>query len=503
MADAALEALTHVFAWQTLIFMVFGAGLGLLVGLFPGMGGTVGMSILLPFVFGMDVFQGVAFLVGAMATTNTGDTFPSILLGIPGTGASQATIMDGYPLAKKGKAATALGAAFFSSMAGGILGAIALLGMLFIARPIVLALGSPELFMFTLLGLSMVGVLSRGSPFAGLTAGLLGMLLGTIGGAPATSAYRFTFDSLYLFDGIPLGVFALGLFALPEVLDLLASHRSISSLPTLSGSRWQGVRAVLQHRWLLVRSSLMGTGLAMLPGLGGTVIDWITYGIARQTSRDAESFGRGDIRGLIAPEAANNSKDGGTLIPTLVFGIPGNGSTAILLGGFTLLGLQAGPSMVRGEGLSVSLAMVWTLALANIVGTAICFSLVKPVARLTLVRAQVLMPFLIVIIVYAAYLSSRSWGDIAALLAISALAWLMKQVGWPRPPMLIGFVLAEPAERYLSISYNRFGYGFAARPGVIIVAALIVAIIGSGVWRQRNQRLKTGGSADTPPEGRP
>lgn len=487
MFEAALEALTHVFAWQTLLFMLFGAGLGLLVGLFPGMGGTVGMSILLPFVFGMDAFQGIAFLVGAMATTNTGDTFPSVLLGIPGTGASQATIMDGYPLAKQGKAATALGAAFFSSMIGGILGALALLAMLFVARPIVLALGSPELFMFTLLGLSMVGVLARGSVFAGLTAGFFGMLLGTIGGAPATAAYRYTFDSLYLFDGIPLGVFALGLFALPEVLDLLATQRSISSLPSLTGSRWDGIREVVRHRWLLVRSSLMGTGLAMLPGLGGTVIDWITYGIARQTSKDTEGFGKGDIRGLIAPEAANNSKDGGALIPTLVFGIPGNGSTAILLGGFTLLGLQAGPAMVQGEGLSVSLAMVWTLALANIAGTAICFFLVKPVARLTLLRAQVLMPFLLVIIVYAAYLSSRSWGDVFALLGISALAWIMKQVGWPRPPMLIGFVLAEPAERYLSISYNRFGFAFATRIGVLLIGAVIIAIILAGVWRRKDE----------------
>lgn len=365
----------------------------------------------------------------------------------------------------------ALGAAFFVSMIGGLIGAAALLGTILIVRPFVLALGSPELFMLALLGLSMVGILSRGSPIAGLLAGAIGLLLGGIGAAPATANYRFTFDTLYLLDGIPLVVIALGVFALPEMVDLLIERRSIAATGTLGGSRLDGVRDALRNKGLVVRSALLGNVIGIIPGLGGSVVDWITYGIAQQTSTDTGNFGKGDIRGVIAPESANNAKESGTLVPTLLFGIPGSPTAAILLGGLILLGLQAGPSMV-GRNLDVTLSIIWTLALANVFAAAACLALTTQISKISLIPAQKLVPFLFVIMVFAAYQATRDWGDIIALLLIGLLSWVMKQLGWPRAPLIIGFVLSTATERYLFISMSRYGLDWLARPGVMILGAL-------------------------------
>lgn len=490
MLDAATQALGALFDPAHLAFVLLGASVGLLLGVLPGMGGTVGMSLLLPFVFGMDPYTGTALLIGMYAGPNTADTFPAVLLGVPGTSASQATILDGYPLARQGRANTALGAAFSASIAGGIIGSIALLALLFAARPIVLALGSPELFMLVVLGLSMVSVLSRQAPLAGLTAGAFGVLLGTVGTAPATSAYRFTFDQIYLNTGIPLAVFALGLFAVPEILDLLSSGRSIAGGMELRGSRLAGVREVLRRKRLVVQGSLIGVGVGIIPGLGGSVSQWMSYGIARQTLPDTErSFGKGDVRGLIAPESTNNADNGGTLIPALAFGIPGNGSTAIFLAGFALLGLQPGPSMLRGQGLSVSLTIVWSLILGTIFAGLICFALSGWIARLTLLPASKLMPFILLAIVLAAYQTTNSWFDIFVLLVMGAMGWIMKRADWPRPPMLVGFVLAEPAERYLNITMNTYGAEWLTRPGVLLLGVLTAAIIGSVALRGRVSKL--------------
>ena len=398
MIQAAFQALLLLLEPSNLAFMLGGVVVGMVVGVLPGLGGTVGLSLLLPFLFGMEQGPAIAMLIGMAAVVHTADTFPSILLGAPGSSGSQATIMDGYPLAQKGQAGRALSAAFLSSMFGGLVGAITLLLILPIARPLVLAFRSPELFMLALLGLSMVGILSGDRPIRGALMAVLGLLIAAIGAAPATPFYRFTFDNLYLYDGIPLAVFALGLFAMPELLDLLVKGKSIAEGTTtrrVSGWR-EGLRDVIRERLLVVRSAVLGVAVGFIPGLGGAVVDWLSYGIAAQTSKNSEGFGKGDIRGVIAPESSNNAKEGGALIPTLLFGIPGSGTTAILLGGLVLLGLQPGPRMIRGD-LDLTLLIIWTLAIANVFGALTCLLLSGLVARLATLRPSVLAPFLFVI----------------------------------------------------------------------------------------------------------
>ncbi|WP_066159993.1 tripartite tricarboxylate transporter permease [Halalkalibacter krulwichiae] len=489
MLEAAHEALLMILDPNRLVFMFLGIAIGLTLGIMPGLSGTVGMAILLPFVYGMDPFTGMALLIGMAAVLHTGDTFPSVLLGVPGSSGSQATIMDGHPMAQKGESSKALGAAFFASMIGGVIGGVALFLSIPIVRPLVLAFGSPELFMLSLLGLSMVGVLAGKFPIRGVIAGIIGLMLGSIGSAPSTPEYRYTFDSLYLSSGIPLAVFALALFAFPVIIDLLAEDRSISKKPEIKGRWFSGMVETIKHKWLVFRSAVLGAILGFIPGIGGSVVDWVSYGIAKQTVKNNESFGKGDIRGVIAPESSNNAKEGGALIPTLMFGIPGSGTTAILLGGLTLMGLQAGPRLVTTE-LSLTLSIVWTLIIANVIGAALCILLIKPISKLSFIQANKLMPFLLIIILLGAYQSTTNWGDLILFVVIGLLGWIMSRLDWPRAPMLIGFVLAASTERYLWISMTRYDLDWITRPGVIIIGLIILFVLVGGIIMNSRERNK-------------
>lgn len=239
----------------------------------------------------------------------------------------------------------------------------------------------------------------------------------------------------------------------------------------------------------MFRSSLIGVFVGFVPGLGGSVVDWIAYGAAKRTSKDKENFGKGDVRGIIGPESANNAKEGGTLIPTLMFGIPGSGTTAILLAGLIFLGVQPGPSMVD-EQTPLLLSIVWTLALANVIGAAACLLLSSQVARVTMIPAVRLVPVLLVIMLLGAYQSSLSWGDLIAFVVIGAIGCGLYRFGWPRPPFLIGFVLAPSVERYLTLSITHYGMDWITRPVVLIIGAVILLILLGNVGFPSKKRKK-------------
>lgn len=490
MFEAAIEALLVLLQPVHLGYLGVGVFVGLIIGILPGVGGVVGMAILLPFVFGLDHASAIAMLIGMAAVVPTADTFSSVLVGIPGSAGSQATILDGYPLTKRGQAAFALSASFAASLAGGLIGALVLSLSIPIARPLVLSIGSPELLMLGVLGLCMVGVLSGSAPLKGIVAAVLGLLIGTIGGAPAVPQYRFTFDEPYLMGGIPLVVVGLGLFAIPEIIDLLTKRVAISDHPPGLGRGWMaGVVATYKHKWLVIRHGLLGAFIGFIPGVGGAVSDWVNYGVAVQTSRDKQNFGKGDIRGVIAPESANNAKEGGSLIPTLLFGIPGSGTTAMLLGGLIVMGIRPGPDIVRAD-LDLLYLCIWSLAIANVIGCALCIALSVPIARLTYIPFQYMAPFIVVLIAISSYQATRHWGDIFALMALGILGWIMKRTGMPRPPLLVGFVLCLPMERYLWISMTRYEWGWLLHPGVIVIGLISIALVLLGAFWGRKPRVK-------------
>ncbi len=485
MLDSALVALANITSGVHLLYLLGGVFLGLAVGIFPGLGGIVGLSLLLPFLYGMDPTSALAMLIGLVVVIPTSDTFTSVLMGIPGSSASQATVLDGFPLAKKGEAARALGAAFSASLFGGLLGALILTAFVLVARPVILLFGSAELFMLTVLGLSMVGVMAGSSIVKGLTACGVGLLLGGVGGAPATGEYRMIFDLDYLTDGVPLVVVGLGIFAIPEIVDLLRQNRSIAGGAALGKGWLDGLRDMIRNKWLCVRCAGIGSMVGALPGLGGSVVDWIAYGHVVQTAKDKSQFGKGDIRGVLAPESANNAKEGGGLIPTLLFGVPGSGSMAVFLGGMVLIGLEPGPSMVE-DNLDITYTIIWSLALANVIGAGTCLLISKHVAKLTTIRYPLMAPFMIMVICFGAFQATRDLGDLVALFAIGLLGILMKRFGWPRPALLIGFVLSGQMETYLYQALQFYEWGFLARPGVIIIGLLTLASVVLGaVYGQR------------------
>jgi putative tricarboxylic transport membrane protein len=470
---------------------------GTVIGILPGLGGIACVAILLPFIYTLDVHTAMILLVGSLAVVHTSDTITSVLIGTPGSAAAAATILDGHPLAKQGQAARALSAAFLSSLIGGLIGAVFLTLSLPVARPLVLLFGSPELLMLCVLGLSFAGFLTGGAPLKGGLAACLGLLLGSVGSAPADAVNRYTFEQLYLLDGIPLVGVALGIFGIAEIIDLLAKGGRIAERIPLGHGWLQGIRDVFQHWGIVVRGSLIGVWAGILPGIGATAGSWMSYGHVVAMARDRERFGKGDIRGVIGPESANNSVEAGDFIPTLLFGVPGGAPAAIMLGALFFYGIQPGPRMVQ-ENLDLIFTIIWSFAIANTVGAGLCFLLSPALARLTWIPFAMLAPAVIVTIFFGAFQSSQHFGDIYAMLALGLLGWLMKQLGWPRAPFLVGFVLTKPTEQYLWLSISRYGFDWLWRPGVIVLGVLLLASI---IWIVRQRRSGKDLSAEESADG--
>lgn len=475
-AGEALVTLSDPFR---LMMLAAGVLFGLVLGVIPGIGGLTGLALLLPFTFTMDPYAAFAMLLGMLAVSGTSDTITAILFGVPGSAGAQALVMDGYSMAKRGEAGRALGAAYTSSLIGGVFGAVILALCIPILRPLLLLIGSPEMLGFSVFGIAMVAVLSGNAPMRGLVAAGVGILLSMIGADIQTGTLRYTFNNFYLWDGLPLVPMVLGLFALPELADLAIKRRAISEGPkvdTRSGMV-AGFKDAIRNWWLVIRGGALGAGIGALPGLGSSVVDWLAYGWAYQSVKGADkTFGKGDVRGVIAPESANNAITAGSLVPTIAFGVPGSATMAIMLSVFLIHGLVPGTKMLTTD-LNVTFSMVWSIALANILGAGLCFLLSGHFARIATLRYTLILPIIIVVVMVGAYQTSRSWGDLLALVVFGCLGFAMKQLKWPRPPLLLGFVLGALIEKYMFISTSRFGWEWLTRPTVIILFALAALML--------------------------
>ena len=469
MLESALTALQSLLEPSLLIMLAVGVLAGLVMGLIPGLGGTGAVAILLPVTFGMEPAQALALLIGALAVVHTSDTVSAVLLGAPGSASASVTMMDGYSMAKKGQAARALSLAFLSSMAGGLIGAVGLTLAIPLARPLVLSFASPELFMLTILGVALAAVLSRGNVIKGVGAGLMGLLLGMVGTSPTTAEERFTFGSLFLGDGLSLVAVALGIFGLAEIASRVAERKTSAGDEVRLGGGWlAGIREWLTHWTHVLRGALIGIWAGILPGVGATAGTWLAYGQAVATAKDKRQFGKGDPRGIVGPESANNSVEAGDLIPTLLFGIPGGVPSAMLLGMLLTYGIQPGPSIVT-EHLDLMYLIVWSFAIASVLGAILCFGATPMLAKLTKVPFSVLGAGLLVIMFLGAYQEGGQLGDLWVMLILGVVGWIMKETGVPRAPFLIGFVLAIPMERYYYLTDSLYdGLSWMTRPGVIV-----------------------------------
>ena len=477
MLHAAGSALLIILDWHRLIFLFGGVCMGLALGILPGIGGVAGTALLLPFTYNMDAHAAFGMLLGLGSTTTTADPISAILFGAPGHAASAATTLDGYPMTRRGEAGRALGASYMSALIGGLFGAALMAVALPILRPIILYIGSPELLSVAVFGISMVSVLSGNTPLRGLTCACFGMMLAMIGSDPQTGTLRWTLDTLYLWDGMPLVPFTLGIFALPELCDLAISRMAVVGAGDLVDTKTGmllGVKDCMRHWFLILRCSWIGSAMGAIPGIGASVIDWISYGHALKTEAGAaQTFGKGDVRGVIAAESATNSREGGALVPTVAFGVPSSAGMAILLGAFLIHGLVPGPDMLTKH-LDITYSMVWSIAIANILGSGLCFLFSGQLAKLATLRYTLIMPCVLSLIYIGAFEASRNWGDLYSLLFFGMLGWAMKHFRWPRPPLVLGFILGGILERYMFISIERYGVSWMLRPIVMVMFAMSI-----------------------------
>jgi len=477
MLEAAEQGLLGIVAWPAFGYLLAGIALGVFFGMVPGLSGLSGMAILLPFTFDLQAYEAMALLMGMYAITTTSDTISSVLLGVPGTAGSQATIMDGYPMAKKGEAARAFGAAYTVSGLGGVVGALLLVLSIPILSPLVLSFGAPEFFLLGVLGIAMVGSLSGNAPMKGVLVGLFALQLSMIGYSPQDGIPRFWFGMPFLLEGLPIVPCVLGLFSLPEVVELAVRRGSLADVPEMGKGIWDGVRDAFRHWWLALRCAVIGAYIGFIPGLGASIVDWVAYGHAVQSNKDDQAeFGKGDIRGVIAPESANNAMKGGSLIPTIAFGIPGSATMAILLGAFLIHGIFPGPELLTTR-LDVTFSVIWAIVIANILTSILLMGCTSQLAKLTTIRGSLLIPIILVLVFMGSWMATQELGDWVVLLSFGALGYLMKRWGWPRPPIALGIVLGPIMERYLDISVSRYGWSWLSRPIVVGLIVLTVATL--------------------------
>ena len=486
MLDAFILGFFKVMAWPAFGYMLLGIFIGFWVGLLPGIGGLSTLALMLPFSYTIKTpIEAFAFLLGMLAVTGTTGDLTSILFGIPGEGSSAALILDGYPMSKNGEAGRALGAAISSSVIGSVVGALSLAISIPIMRPLVLLFGSPELFIIAIMGITFIGTLAGPSLIKGLLAGGIGLMLAAIGVDPQTGSLRYTFGTLYLWDRLDLVPVVVGLFAIPEIVDLAARGTSIAgSQPDKLTGVMEGIKDSFRHIWLVVRCSLIGVYFGVLPVLGANVAQWISYAHAVQGLKDKSRAGKGAVEGLLGPGAANNSTRGGDLIPTIAFGIPGSGSMALLLGALLIVGLNPGPEMLKTH-LDVTFAMVWVLIIGNIIVACICLLFLNHLAKLTFIRGSLLIPFLLFLVFIGSFTANNDITDVLVTLLFGGIGYCMVKFGWPRPPLILGLTLGKIAENYLWISTAAYGAKWLLFPSVMILIALTIFTVAYPTIKER------------------
>jgi putative tricarboxylic transport membrane protein len=489
MLDAFFSGFIQTFTFPTFFFLLLGIIIGFVVGILPGIGGTVTLALMLPFVFDMKPLDAFAFLIGMLAVTSTTGDITSILFGVPGESISAALILDGHQMAKNGEAGRALGAALMSSLIGALIGAFVLAASIPVVAPLVLTFKSPEFFALALLGITFVAALSGESKLKGMVAAGVGLVLSMVGLDPQSGMPRYALGMTKLWDGVGLVPVTVGLFAIPEIVDLWVRGTSIADkrIGKLGGVA-QGVRDTFTHWGVTVRCSLIGTFVGIIPGLGAGVSQWMAYGHAVQSASDKSRFGHGDVRGVLGPGAANNSGLGGSLVPTIAFGVPGTVVMALLLGAFLIKGLVPGPSMLTKH-LDLTFAFVWFIVISNLITVGLCFIFLEQLARITYIRGSLLVPGILLLVLLGAYAESNSVFDMGVALLFGFIGLIMVYVDWPRPPLILGLVLGGLIERNFFISYGIHELGFLFRPLV-----LIILLTGLGVLFYR--RLKGYVSSD-------
>jgi putative tricarboxylic transport membrane protein len=456
----------------------FGCFLGTVVGILPGLGPAATISLLLPLTFKMDAAGGIIMMAGIYYGAKYGGSTTSILLNIPGESSSVATCIDGYQMARKGRAGAALGIAAIASFIAGTVGVVLLTLMAPPIAAFALSFSSPEYFALMVLGLALVVLLSGTSLTKGLLALLVGLWLTSIGVDIFSAQARFIFGQPTLLGGIDFTIVAIGVFAMGEVLSSIDGGEETKMLPVPKGLRnllptWQDMK---DCRFAFLNGSIVGFIIGVLPGAGGTIASFISYGLEKAVSKHPEKFGTGVIEGVAAPEGANNADTGGALIPLLTLGIPGGSSTAILLSALIIWGVHPGPLMMT-ESPDVFWGLVASMYIGNVMLLILNLPMVPVFAQILRMPVYVLFPFIFGISIVGVYGTTGRMFDLGLLAGFGFLGYMMGKLKFPTAPLILGFVLGDSMERALRQSMMMYGGDFGAmfhRP----ISATMLALAG-------------------------
>lgn len=478
--EAILIGLETVLTPTNLALIIFASLLGLLMGALPGLGGPITLALLIPVTFNMDTNTAIMVLAAALGGGAFGGSITAILLNTPGAAPNAATVFDGYPLARQGRANEAIAASAVSSACGALLGLL-LVGLLItFIIPIALTFGSIEFFWLAILGLSIIAVATRGSVLSDLIAGAFGLMLAFHGLNTVTGTARFTWDIQYLFDGIQLIPVIIGLFAIAEMVSLTSKGDTISSVELVTGGKLKGIKSVFQNKGVFLRSSILGWLIGVVPGVGGTVANFVAYLQAKQSAANPASFGTGDIRGVIASESSNDAKDGGSMIPTLVLGIPGSASTAVLLGAFIIHGVTPGPALLE-ENLQLLFIIVFALGLSNITTSAFGLAFTEQIAKITRISTATMAPVILFIALLGTFVIRSNFGDVAIAAVFGLFGFWMMKFDISRVSIIIAMVLGPLAEnnlhRAIQISHGDYSILFSRPQSILLIIALVVVLL--------------------------
>ena len=481
LASGILLALESMASWGFVLGVSIGVINGMIFGLLPGLSGSVGIALMIPFTFAMEPTTAMGLFVGALSSQTFAGSISAILLNTPGTSPNAATTFDGYPLARQGRAGFAIGISAMASFLGSLIGVLILIALFPLMRGIILAFSFPEFTMLGVVGLAAIAVASRGSTLKGILAGLLGLTLSFVGFAPIGGDIRYVFDQISLYNGIGVIAVLIGLFALTEAVRLLSSNETVaknqSQFKFGHSQLWEGVRFVLGKPWLLIRSSFIGTGIGIVPAVGGTLASFLAYFQAAKTSKNPK-FGRGDPRGVLAPEASNDAKDAGAALPTLAFGIPGSADWAIILGAMIIHGVQPGPNLIRDNPDIVWIAIL-VIVIASFASSALGVAFGPNLVRITRIRPGILAPIVAVLAVTGAFALNGNLIDVAIVVVAGLVGFAMRRYGFPAVPLILGLILGKTIERSFLQTMSTFDSLaiFVTRPISLVLVLLVVAVI--------------------------
>lgn len=485
-----LNALGGILTDPIVLLLIFiGVAGGIVVGALPGLTATMGVALMIPFTFGMEVRYALPMLLGIFCSAVFGGSISAILLNTPGTPSAAATVLDGYPMAKKGEAARALNMAVFASTVGGLVGVIFMIFLSPQISKMAINFNSPEFFSIAVLGLTIIILISGDSMIKGFISGTIGMLMSTIGLDPIQGYPRFTFGSTNLYNGFELVPVLIGLFAVSEAFvccESLVKGEKVNSKMTRLFSSLTDIKLCLKH---VIKSGIIGTLIGAIPGAGGDIACFVAYGEAKRSSKNSMEFGTGIVEGVSAPESANNAVGGGAMIPMLTLGVPGDPVTAVLIGALMIHGIQPGPLMYRDH-MDVVYVIFASLVVANIVMFFVA-SLGMPLfIKVISIGREILTPVIFILCIVGGFALRNNFFDVWTVLAFGVIGYLMQKTKMPISPILLSLILGPMAEqnlrRMLIVSNGSYAPLFTSPICLVMFAATIIMIVSSLLKRRKD-----------------